>query len=383
MVGATQKRIDLGLVTNASAGWKTVRRRWETDLAMYAPTLHHIEDHWRLLASVTERFGPRSIGHALAGRAAARAALDAGAKVILLSTLQNAPFAPLERGVRYIVYGDCTSSQLATNYGGKTLGAPGSWICARIRRLREHGCIFLCMSQWYRDALREEFEIPENQLQLLPFYVDTEIWKPLANKARNARKQVLFIGGDLARKGADIVYELARQNKFKDVDFHIVSPHAEAGPSNIHPHRGLTSDSPDLVRLTAECDLFILPTRADASPISALEAAACGLPAIITGRGGIREIVVDGVTGTVLPEPKFDAFEKELSTYLDNSDMLAERGRCARLHVEQNYSKTRHMQILHGVIARAAASVQSPAADLADTVQETIGATRPVTGNAI
>ena len=383
MIRATQRRIELGLVTNASAGWKTVRRRWETDLAMYAPALHHIEDHWRLLASVTERFGARSIGHALAGRAAARAAIDAGAKVILLSTLQNAPFAPLEKGVRYIVYGDCTSAQLATNYGGKTLGAPGSWICARIRRLKEHGCIFLCMSQWYQDALREEFEIPENQLQILPFYVDTEIWKPLANKTRNPRKQVLFIGGDLARKGADIVYELARQDKFKDVDFHIVSPRAEAGPSNVHPHRGLTSDSPDLVRLTSECDLFILPTRADASPIAALEAAACGLPAIITGRGGIREIVVDGVTGTVLPEPKFEAFEKELSTYLDNSDMLAGRGRCARLHVEQNYSKTRHMQILHGVIARAAASVQSPTAGVADTVREAIGATRRVTESAI
>ncbi len=73
MVGATQKRFDLGLVTNASAGWKTVRRRWETDLATYAPTIHHIEDHWRSLASVTEGFGPRSIGHALAGRAATRA----------------------------------------------------------------------------------------------------------------------------------------------------------------------------------------------------------------------------------------------------------------------------------------------------------------------
>ena len=185
MIGATQKRIELGLVTNASAGWKTVRRRWEMDLAMYSPAVHHIEDHWRSLASVTERFGPRSIGHALAGRAAARAAIDAGAKVILLSTLQNAPFAPLEKGVRYIVYGDCTSAQLATNYGGKTLGAPGSWICARIRRLKEHGCIFLCMSKWYQDALREEFEIPENQLQILPFYVDTDIWKPQANKARS------------------------------------------------------------------------------------------------------------------------------------------------------------------------------------------------------
>ncbi len=360
MLGTTPKDINLGLVTNGSAGWKTVRSRWESDLTVYTPTLHHIEEYWRSLASVTERFGPRSVGHALAGRAAARAAINAGAKVILLSTLQNAPFAPLEKGVQYIVYGDCTSAQLAANYGGKKLGSPGSWICARIRRLKEHGCVFLCMSRWYRDALRNEFQIPEDQLQFLPFYVDTEKWKPIANKAENTRKQVLFIGADLARKGADIVYELATLDRFKDVDFHIVSPNAEAGSRNLHPHRELRAESPDLIRLTAGCDLFILPTRADTSSIAALEAAACGLPAIITGRGGIGEIVVDGVTGTVLPESKLDAFEKELSTYLDNPELLAQRGHCARRHVEQNYSKTRHMEILHGAIARAAASVHAP-----------------------
>ena len=39
-------------------------------------------------------------------------------------------------------------------------------------------------------------------LRILPFYVGTEIWKPLANKNSNASRQILFIGGDLARKGA-------------------------------------------------------------------------------------------------------------------------------------------------------------------------------------
>jgi hypothetical protein len=40
------------------------------------------------------------------------------------------------------------------------------------------------------------------------------------------------------------------------------------------------------------------------------------------------------------------------------------------------------MQILHGVIARAAASVQSPAAGR-DAVREAIGATRRMTESAI
>lgn len=375
MVGSTPNPICLGLVTSGSVGWKTVRTRWETDLASYAPTLHHIEQHWRLLSSLTERFGSRSVGHALAGRAAARAAIDAGARVILLSTLQNATFVPLEKGVQYIVYGDCTSAQLAANYGSKKLGPPGSWICARLHQLKAHGCIFLCMSRWYRDALKDEFGIPDDQLELLPFYVDTEKWKPIVDRRPNERKQVLFIGGDLMRKGADIVYELARMDKFKDVDFHIVSPNATAECGNVLPHRGFVAESSELINLTARCDVFILPTRADTSSIAALEAAACGLPAIITGRGGIPEIVVDGVTGTVLSESKLEDFEKELSTYLENSTLIEQRGYCARRHVEQNYSKKRHMEILNDVIVRAAAVARS-AADGIDNAREIGGDTR-------
>jgi len=275
--------VKLGLVTSGAAGWRTLQVRWEADLADYGPTLHHVEDHARAVTRATETCGGRSIGHALAGRAAAQAALRAGAKLILLSTLQHAPFLPLRRGVNYIVYGDCTAAQLAELYGGKKLGFPGTFVNARLRRLVEHGCYFLCMSAWYRDALRRELGVAEDRLILLPPYVDTGKWKPAEAKPANERKQVLFVGGDLRRKGGDIVYELARLEAFKNVDFHIVSPHAVPGPDNLHPHRELGPESAELLRLTAACDIFILPTRADASPLAAIEAAASGLPAIVTG----------------------------------------------------------------------------------------------------
>jgi hypothetical protein len=101
--------LHLGLVTSGSVGWKTVRTRWETDLADYAPTLHHIEDHARWASRLTERHA-KSVGLALSGRAAARKAIRSGANVVLLSTLQNAPFVPLPPAVNYIVYGDCSGA---------------------------------------------------------------------------------------------------------------------------------------------------------------------------------------------------------------------------------------------------------------------------------
>jgi glycosyltransferase involved in cell wall biosynthesis len=350
--------LHLGLVTSGSVGWKTVRTRWETDLANYAPTLHHVEDHARWARRLTERYA-RSVGLTLSGRAAAREAIRSGANVVLLSTLQNALFLPLPPAVIYIVYGDCTTAQLTELYGGKPLGFPGSAINARLRRLVDRGCYFLCMSEWYRDALRQELSVSDDRLVLLPFYVDTEKWKPPAQKASNPRTQVLFIGGDFWRKGGDIVYELARLKRFADVDFHVVSPHAEKGPANVRVHRSLAPESPDLVRLTASSDVFILPTRADTSSLAAMEAAACGVPAIVTRCGGIPEIVRDGSTGSVLDGPSLDDFAAELLAYVSNPSMAAERGRNARRHVLRNYSKTLHLEVLRDVIARAAAQVRS------------------------
>ena len=54
--------------------------------------------------SLTERHA-RSVGLALSGRAAAREAIRCGANVVLLSTVQYAPFVPLPPAVNYIVYG--------------------------------------------------------------------------------------------------------------------------------------------------------------------------------------------------------------------------------------------------------------------------------------
>lgn len=347
----------LGIVTSGSVGWKTVRARWEADLADFSPVIRHIEDHARLLAGFTERYGAKSVGHAAAGRAASASAIAAGARIILLNTLQNAPFVPLREDVAYLVYGDCTTAQLAELYGGKRLGFPGSLVNERLRRLAAHGCRFLCMSRWFANALRDEYGVRDNRLVLLPFYVDTRKWRPLADKPVNARKQALFIGGDLQRKGGDIVYALARSERFREVDFHIVSPDAEEGPDNLHVHRSFRPDSDDLARLAARCDVFVLPTRADTWSIAALEAAACGVPAIITDRGGVAEVVRDGETGVVLPEPDAGAFADALASYLAAPDRLDLHGRNARAHVERHFSKERHMGVLRGAIEAAAADL--------------------------
>ncbi len=53
--------------------------------------------------------------------------------------------------------------------------------------------------------------------------------------------------------------------------------------------------------LLASADLFLLPSDRESFGLSALEALACGVPALGYDVGGIREVVKDGVTGALRP----------------------------------------------------------------------------------
>lgn len=59
----------------------------------------------------------------------------------------------------------------------------------------------------------------------------------------------------------------------------------------------------DMAPLFAAADACVHPTRWDACSLSTIEAAAAGLPVITTAMNGASELIADGRTGFVLPDP--------------------------------------------------------------------------------
>ena len=59
-------------------------------------------------------------------------------------------------------------------------------------------------------------------------------------------------------------------------------------------------EMPDLVRIYAAADIFILPTIYDPFSNACLEALACGIPVITTQSNGFSEIISDGVHGSIV-----------------------------------------------------------------------------------
>jgi sugar transferase (PEP-CTERM/EpsH1 system associated) len=96
----------------------------------------------------------------------------------------------------------------------------------------------------------------------------------------------------------------------------------------------------DIARIMQGFSVFTLSSIAEGTPVTLLEAMACGLPVVATSVGGIPETVVDNVTGKLVPPSDPDALANALAFYVRQPESLSAHGAAARERIERNYSIT-------------------------------------------
>lgn len=78
-------------------------------------------------------------------------------------------------------------------------------------------------------------------------------------------------------------------------------------------------DGPDYVDALRASDLFVFPSIADTFGQTPLEAQACGVPVVVTDRGGPKDNMVDGETGLVVEGKSVTALVEGVEMLLDKS----------------------------------------------------------------
>jgi glycosyltransferase involved in cell wall biosynthesis len=91
----------------------------------------------------------------------------------------------------------------------------------------------------------------------------------------------------------------------------------------------------DTPRLVAALDLFTLCSLNEASPVSILEALACGVPVVSTDVGSVNESIIEGETGLLIPSGDADAMTEAVSTLLSNPELRQAMGMAGRKLVRQ------------------------------------------------
>jgi glycosyltransferase involved in cell wall biosynthesis len=97
-------------------------------------------------------------------------------------------------------------------------------------------------------------------------------------------------------------------------------------------------DRQDVSRCLHTMDVFVLPSIWEGMPNAALEAMAVGLPVVATAAGGTPEVVVDGVTGLLVPPRDPDALARAVARLLRDSDLRRTMGQAGRVRAKQRFS---------------------------------------------
>ena len=100
----------------------------------------------------------------------------------------------------------------------------------------------------------------------------------------------------------------------------------------------LPGERGDIADILRGLDVFILPSRAEGISNTILEAMATGLPVIATEVGGNPELVVEDITGRLVPKENPEALAAALLDYLDRPQRIEAHGRAGLVRARDCFS---------------------------------------------
>ena len=99
-----------------------------------------------------------------------------------------------------------------------------------------------------------------------------------------------------------------------------------------------TGNRDDVPELLAGFDVFVFPSRFEGLCLAVIEAQAAGVPVVATPVGGIRETVVDGETGLIVPVDDAAALAAAVCRLLEDSALAERLAAEARRRVLERFS---------------------------------------------
>jgi glycosyltransferase involved in cell wall biosynthesis len=265
----------------------------------------------------------------------------------------------LARRLPVIVSLDATPLNMDTvgaGYGHRP-DAPGPIGGLKLRWYRGlflHAAALTTWNRWARDSLVRDYGIAAEKIAVIPPGVDLDAWPPAGVRPDPARRvRILFVGHGFARKGGHVLLEAFGAGLAGRCALDVVTGDAvpSAGDA-VRIHRGLTHDDPELRRLFAEADLFVLPTLADCMPLAILEAMASGLAVVATDVGAIAEQVVDGETGLLVPPGDPTSLARAIRALADDPALRRAFGAAGRRRAERLFDGEQNYRALAGVLTR-------------------------------
>ncbi|MFZ0547941.1 MAG: glycosyltransferase family 4 protein [Candidatus Promineifilaceae bacterium] len=203
------------------------------------------------------------------------------------------------------------------------------------RKVFQEATRIVAWSNWTRRSFVEDYDVCEENLEVVPAGVDINCWHPASERVGRDSVRILFVGGEFQRKGGQLLLEAFRGLPKGAAELVLVTRSEVPHEENIRVYNNLQPNSEELISLFQSCDMFVLPTKADTFGIVAVEASATGMPVLMTDVGGAGDIIVDGETGFLLTSGDVDELTDRLRFLIENTDARDRMGAAARKRAEE------------------------------------------------
>ena len=225
------------------------------------------------------------------------------------------------------------------------------------RMLYRHATRVVAASSWAHARLREE-GVAEECIVGLPPVVDVPAFEAVraARAGRQGAATVITICRLVPHKGVDVLLDAmaAVRREIPAARVLIVGDGPERGALE---RRAACDDLDGAVQfcgpvnnaeramLLAQADVFVLASRPrpdgtirEGVGIAVLEAAACGVPVVVSRLGGLCDSVIEGVTGVAVPPDGPAALADAIRQLLSNPEQAQRMGAAACAHVSEHFA---------------------------------------------
>ncbi len=195
-----------------------------------------------------------------------------------------------------------------------------------------------------RDLQRRGFRAP---IEVIPNGVDVEFLSPGTESARFAEPTLLYLGRLKKYKRVDLIVRALARLRADGMRARLViagrGDRADAlaslarrlGVGDSVEMVGFVTE-PEKVRLLRGAWVHVLTSPKEGWGISNLEAAACGTPSVASDSPGLRDSVVHGETGFLVPHGNVTALAARIRHILEDPHLRERLGRTARAFAEHH-----------------------------------------------